>query len=273
MDFKDTIKKYENLLVIDLLNLSFRFKFSNRKNFASELVNTIQSFARSYKAKDVVIAGDWGSTWRKSIYPEYKANRKVLREKQTQEEAEDFQEFLREVEIAIDMMRDMFHVFKFKGVEADDIMAYIAKEYSYKYEHTWLISTDKDIDLLIADNVSRFSYVSRKEIRLDNWNEFYDYEPEQHISIKVLQGDKGDNVPGVEGIGAKRAQVILKDYETAYDVYSNLPIDSRYKYIQNLNGFGDQLLVNYQLMDLLTHCEDAIGRDNIKEIDEVFNGD
>ena len=273
MDFMDTIKERNNLLVIDTLNLSFRYKHSNRKNFASELVNTIQSFARSYNARDVVIACDWGSAWRKEIFPEYKANRKALRDKQTDQEAEDFQECLREVEIAIDMMREMFYVFKFKGVEADDIMAYIAKEYSNNYDHTWLISTDKDIDLLITDNVSRFSYVSRKEIRLDNWNEFYDYDPEQHISIKVLMGDKGDNVPGVEGIGAKRAYTLLRDYETAYDVYDSLPIQSKYKYIQNLNSFGDQLLVNYELMDLCTYCTDALGSENVKEIDEVLNDD
>ena len=273
MDFMDTIKNRDNLLIIDTLNLAFRFKYANKKCFAGELISTIQSFARSYKAKDVVIACDWGSAWRKEIFPAYKANRKELRDKQTEEEAQSFKEFLMEVEEAIDTMRDMYTVFKFKGVEADDIMAYIATTYSHNYEHTWLISTDKDIDLLIADDVSRFSYVSRKEIRLDNWDEFYDYTQEQHISIKVLMGDKGDNVPGVEGIGAKRAVVVLKDYETAYDVYASLPISSKYKYIQNLNSFGDQLLINYELMDLVTYCADALGSDNVKEIDEVFNVD
>ena len=65
---------------------------------------------------------------------------------------------------------------------------------------------------------------------------------------------------------------IRSKYDTAYDVYANLPINSKYKYIQNLNSFGDQLLINYELMDLLTYCEEAIGEENIKEIDEVFNG-
>ena len=86
-------------------------------------------------------------------------------------------------------------------------------------------------------------------------------------------GDKGDNVPGVEGIGEKRANTILRDYDTAYDVYANLPINSKYKYIQNLNSFGDKLLLNYELMDLLTYCEDALGEDNINKVNEVLNGD
>jgi len=271
MEFMDTMKGRDNLLIIDLLNLSFRFKYANKKNFAAELISTIQSFARSYKASQVIIACDWGSAWRKEIYPDYKANRVALREKQTEAEADEFKEFLDEVGVATELMQDMYTVFKFKGVEADDIAAYIIKHYKDRYAHSWLISTDKDWDLLIADNVSRFAYTSRKEITLNTWDQFYDYAPEQHISIKVIMGDKGDNVPGVDGIGEKRANTILRDYETAYDVYASLPIESKYKYIQNLNGFGEQLLLNYELMDLLTYCEDAIGKDNIIEIDEVLN--
>ena len=51
------------------------------------------------------------------------------------------------------------------------------------------------------------------------------------------------------------------------DIYDQLPIDSKYKFIQELNANGEVLLTNYQLMDLITYCEDAIGADNISEID------
>jgi 5'-3' exonuclease len=231
------------------------------------------SLAKSYDAKKVVVLGDGGSFYREALYPEYKGNRKELRAKQTQQEADDFQAFLEEFNVAFELLGLQYDTFRFKGVEADDIAAYLVKYYSDNYEHTWMISSDKDWDLMIADNVSRFAYTSRKEITLDTWNEFYDYSPEQHISIKVLMGDKGDNVPGVEGIGEKRAYTILKDYETAYDVYASLPIQSKYKYIQNLNDFGDKLLLNYDLMDLLTTCEEALGQENIETIQGEFNVD
>jgi len=271
----DFIKKnrYENLLIIDGLNLAFRYKFANKKDFAPLYVKTVQSLAKSYDARRVVVLGDGGSSYREALYPDYKANRKDLRAKQTQQEADDFQDFLEEFGVAFELLGLQYDTFRFKGVEADDIAAYLVKYYKDSFEHTWMISSDKDWDLMIADNVSRFAYTSRKEITLDTWNDFYEYQPEQHISIKVLMGDKGDNVPGVEGIGEKRANTILRDYETAYDVYASLPIASKYKYIQNLNKFGDQLLVNYELMDLLTYCEDAIGKENIEKIEEVFNGD
>lgn len=264
--------KYENLLIIDGLNLAFRYKYANKKDYAPLYVKTVQSLAKSYNAKKVVVLGDGGSTYRENIYPDYKGNRKELRAKQTQQEADDFQDFLNEFTVAFELLDLQFDTFRFKGVEADDIAAYLVKHYKDSYKHTWMISSDKDWDLLIADNVSRFAYTSRKEITLDTWDQFYDYEPEQHISIKVLMGDKGDNVPGIEGVGEKRANTILRDYETAYDVYASLPIPGKYKYIQNVNSFGDQLLLNYELMDLMTYCEDAIGEDNINTIEEVFNG-
>ena len=57
----------------------------------------------------------------------------------------------------------------------------------------------------------------------------------------------------------------------AWDIYEALPIESRYKYIQELNANGEQLLVNYELMDLMTFCDDAIGQDNIVDIERVIN--
>jgi 5'-3' exonuclease len=163
-----------------------------------------------------------------------------------------------------------FRVYRFKGVEADDIAAYLCKKQKDNYEHIWLISSDKDWDLLINDNVSRFSYVTRKEITYESWDLHYDYDIEDHISIKVLQGDKGDNVPGVEGVGEKRAHALIKQYGSALDIYDALPINSNYVYIKNLNEFGDNILLNYELMDLPTFCEENIGEENCKILDEGF---
>jgi len=258
----------ENLMIVDFLNLCFRYKHANKKVFASEIIATIQSLGTSYGARDIVIAGDWGSAWRKDIYPEYKANRQAMRDKQTEEETQAFNEFLEEANRAYEMLTEMYMCFKFKGVEADDIAAYIAVNYNGSYEHTWLISSDKDWDLLIADNISRFSYVTRKEITMFNWETHYDYPVDWHISVKVLDGDTGDNVPGVAGVGPKRAISLIHEYGSAYDVFDSLPIDSHLKYIQNLNEFGDQILLNYDLMDLVSNCTAAIGSEGVTIINE-----
>jgi 5'-3' exonuclease len=117
----------------------------------------------------------------------------------------------------------------------------------------------------------RFSYVTRKETTLDNWSTHYDCDPEEYISIKCLQGDSGDNVPGVPGIGPKRAAELVKKYGSTYDIIASMPISGKYKYIDNLNQFGaDALMLNYQLMDLLEFCDEAVGPQNCTKIDDVL---
>ena len=263
-----------NLMIVDGLNLAFRFKHANKKEFSVEYFNLIRSLQKSYDASKVFILGDGGSYYRKEIYTKYKANREELRAKQTEEEANDFQEYLLEFQKSLALLQTKgYGTLIFKGVEADDIAAYLTKKLKYKYNHVWLISSDKDWDLLVDDNVSRFSYRTRKEITKENWEEHYLYDREEYISIKALMGDKGDNVPGVDGIGEKRAYTILKEFgPSALDIYDSIPLDKSYKYVQNLNNFKEQLLVNYKLMDLLTFCEDAIGKENIKIIDNIIEG-
>ena len=133
------------------------------------------------------------------------------------------------------------------------------------------MSSDRDWDLLIQEGVSRFSYVTRKEVTLENWKQHYDVKPEQYISLKCLTGDKGDNVPGIPGIGPKRAQQLLEQFGNAFNVYEATPIESKYKYIQTLNENADQILMNYELMDLITFCDDAIGQANIASIESTIN--
>ena len=142
--------------------------------------------------------------------------------------------------------------------------------------HVWLISSDRDWDLLISHNVSRFSYVNRKETTNDTWKDTHNFEIEDYITVKCLTGDSGDNISGIPGIGPKRAESLVPQYGSAFDIYDACPIESKYKYIQTLNEMPDILLRNYQLMDLVAYCEDAIGEDNIRDIEEkwqsIFKG-
>jgi 5'-3' exonuclease len=133
-----------NLLVVDGLNLAFRYKHAGKKQFAADYINTVKSLAKSYEARTVVVLGDGGSSYREDIFPEYKANRKELREKQTEKEEQDFKEFLDEFNKTFDLLEESFYTFRFKGVEADDIAAYLTKLLLKEYNHIWLISSDKD---------------------------------------------------------------------------------------------------------------------------------
>ncbi len=260
-------------LIVDALNLAFRWKHQGRTDFRYDYQNTVKSLAKSYDCKRIIITADWGSsTYRKTIAPDYKQNRKDKFAEQSEEERIAFEEFFEEFEESLNLLREEYPILRYKGVEADDIAAHLVKyRQEYDLDYIWLISSDRDWDLLIQENVGRFSYVTRKEVRLDNWKEHYEVCPEQYISLKCLTGDKGDNVPGIPGIGPKRAVQLIRDYGDAMDIYNATPIESRYKYIQALNENAEQLLVNYELMDLMTYCDDAIGQDNIEDIGRVLD--
>ena len=252
-----------NLLIVDGLNVAFRWKHQNILDFKYDYIRTIESLAKSYNAGTIIVCADGGSSYRKEIYPEYKANRKERFADQTEQEAKEFEMFMAEFSDTLTLIKKKYPVFHFRGVEADDIAAYITQ--SAEYDDCWLISSDKDWDLLISDKVSRFSTVTRKETTVHNWDEHYDFEVEDYITFKCLTGDKGDNVPGVPGVGPKRAVQLMEQYGTVFDIYDACPLEGKYKYIQAVNENAEQLLTNVELMDLVTYCEDAIGEEN-KEV-------
>ena len=257
-----------NLLIVDGLNIAFRWKHQGVLDFKYDYIRTVESLAKSYNAGQIIVLADGGSSYRKEIFPEYKANRKEKYADQTEQEAKEFEMFMAEFTNTLTLLREKYPVFQFRGVEADDIAAYIVKKFDY--DECWLISSDKDWDLLISDKVSRFSTVTRKETTVHNWDEHYDFEIPDYITFKCLTGDKGDNVPGIPGIGPKRAVQLMEQYGDVFDIYGACPIDGKYKYIQNLNENAEQLLTNVELMDLLTYCGEAIGKENTEVINTTL---
>ena len=259
-----------NLLIVDGLNVAFRWKHQNILDFKYDYIRTIESLAKSYKAGTIIVCADGGSNYRKEIYPEYKANRKERYAEQTEQEAKEFEMFMAEFQDTLTLIKQKYPVFHFRGVEADDIAAYITL--NFDFDDCWLVSSDKDWDLLINDKVSRFSTVTRKETTIHNWDEHYDFEIEDYITFKCLTGDKGDNVPGVPGVGPKRAVQLMEQYGSVFDIYDACPLEGKYKYIQAVNENAEQLLTNVELMDLNTYSEDAIGEDNGKVIKRTLEG-
>jgi len=269
IEFSDVLKPQpkENILIVDGLNIAFRWRHQGILDFKWDYIRTVESLAKSYEAGTIIITADGGSTYRKEIYPEYKANRKERFADQTEQEQKEFEMFMAEFSDTLTELKNKYLVFQFKGVEADDIAAYITQNLDkYNFEECWLVSSDKDWDLLISDRVSRFSTVTRKETTMLNWDDHYDFLPEDYITFKCLTGDKGDNVPGIPGVGPKRAVQLMEQYGSVFDIYDACPIDGRYKYIQSLNDNSEQLLTNVELMDLVTYSEEAIGSENVDTI-------
>ena len=116
-------------LIVDALNLAFRWKHQGRTDFRYEYEKTVNSLADSYKCKDIIITADGGaSSYRKNILPSYKQNRKDKYATQTEEEQIAFEEFFEEYQATLDMLNTYLTVLRFDGVEADDIAAHLVKE-------------------------------------------------------------------------------------------------------------------------------------------------
>jgi len=253
-------EKNDNLIIVDGLNIAFRWRYKKVPYYTNDYVKTVESLAKSYDCGNIIVLADGGSIYRKNLFPEYKANRKEKYKDQTDSEKKEFEVFMAEFANAFKRIEDKGHlVIRQGGLEADDLAAWIVgKKKEFGIGDIWLISSDKDWDLLIQDGVSRFSTVTRKEITVDNWDEHYDFEPEHFLTFKCLAGDAGDNVPGISGIGPKRATQLIEQYGDLYDIYDSCPIDSKYKFIQSLNENADQLLLNAELMDLESYSEQAL---------------
>ena len=104
-------------LVVDALNLAFRWKHQNRTDFRDEYVQTVKSLAQSYKCSNIIITADWGSSsYRKEILPEYKQNRKDKYADQTDAEKQAFKDFFEEYEETLELLSESYKVLRFQGV-------------------------------------------------------------------------------------------------------------------------------------------------------------
>jgi len=254
----------KNLLLIDANNLAFRYLHRpNFDNFSQEYIKTISSLAKSYSALRTICCFDVGaSAYRKTIFAGYKQNRKEI--KRTEEEQIRFTGFFNCLKDTTDILP--FEHYKFKGVEADDIITYLTVNLKDKYDNVWIVSSDRDLYQLLDHNVSIFNLFSRKEITLDSLYEETELTPEEFLFSRIIEGDKSDGILGIEGIGKKRSQTLVQEYKTLDNLIAALPLKGKSKYIQNLNSGKEILLLNKQLMDLTSHLDVAISMSESPEV-------
>ena len=264
--------KYEenNLLLIDANNVAFRYLHRpNFDDYSQEYIKTISSLGKSYSAKRIVCCFDVGaSSYRKAIYPGYKQNRKVER---TEEEKIRFTGFFNCLKDTTELLP--FEHYKFKGIEADDLITYLANNLKDQYDNVWIVSSDRDLYQLLDHNVNIFNLFSRKEITLDSLHEDWEFTPQEFLFSRIIEGDKSDGIMGIEGIGKKRSQSLVKEYKNLDNLINNLPIAGKAKYIQNLNSGKETLLLNKQLMDLKTYLEEAINMSENPEVIKTIMGE
>jgi 5'-3' exonuclease len=250
-----------NLLIVDGINFAMRFKNKGATIFGSEYLGNINSIARSYGCKKIILVSDMGaSTFREAVYPDYKWRRKKRREEQTDEEKSSWEDFFDGYKKALNLFREAGHyVVQFRGVEGDDLAAYFKYALQDYFSKIWLCSTDGDWDQLLDENTHRFAYTSRKEFTLETMYDAHNCDtPEQFTHMKAIQGDSGDDVPGIDGIGPKRAYNLVREYGSVHELAAALPLQGNQLFVKNLNKGKEDLLRNLELVDLPSYFMDCI---------------
>lgn len=258
-------EEYNNLLLLDANNVSYRYlQRTNYASYSDEFKRTVQSLAKSYKAKRTIVCFDFGkSYYRMGLLDDYKGTRKKPDNEEDIKRYEEFFDVLNKLPEELDE-----EVLKFRGIEADDLMAYVTQKVSPKYAHTWIVSSDKDLIQLVDTNISIFNIFSRKEITIESVTNDMDLTPSEFMLSRIIEGDKSDNILGIEGIGPKRSQALAKEYKTLDKLVAALPIKGKAQYIMNLNAGKDRLLRNEKLINLKKYYLEAIAMG--KEGDDPF---
>ena len=259
---------YNNLMIVDANNLSYRWlQRPNYASFDADFIRTIQSLSKSYEATRTIVCFDFGkSYYRMDLHEEYKGTRK---KPQDEDEIKKYEDFFAVLNALPDQLDD--EILKFRGVEADDILAWITQNISDQYDHTWIVSSDRDLYQLIDENISIFNIFGRKEVTTQTLLEDFEVTPSEYMLSRIIEGDKSDNILGIEGIGPKRAQSLAREYKTLDSILEALPIKGRSKYVQNLNAGREQLIRNEKLINLKQYCVDAIcaGKEGDKPLERL----
>ena len=156
------------------------------------ILNTLRMYRKKYKDKfgELVLACDGPNNWRKTVYPQYKANRKKGRDNSSFDwnSAFTIMNNVRE-EIKEHFPYKVLHI---DGCEADDIIGTLVENTQEfgQYEEVMIISGDKDfVQLQKYENVQQFSPVQKKQVVEKN--------PRAFLVEQIMRGDTSDGVPNV----------------------------------------------------------------------------
>lgn len=166
--------------------------------------------------EEVAICWDSLSSFRKMLYPQYKANRKP--------KPDDYYGYLLRTDQLF--VRAGLSSMVVAGYEADDIIATLSAEPGH-----WLIySGDRDLMQLIEPGrvgmlYSKWSKANGREKILvetdEQVREIAGAIPSQLADYKALVGDTSDNIPGVKGIGSVTAKTLLERFDDLEEIYTS----------------------------------------------------
>ena len=200
------------------------------------VLNTLRMYRTKFVSEfgELILCCDDRKTWRKDIFPNYKASRKKTRAA-TSIDWDNLYESLNQLK------EELIEWFPYKLVqvekaEADDIIAVLVELIN---ERSLILSSDKDFVQLHGFNVRQYSPMQKKFVEGDaKWN----------LHEKIIKGDVGDGVPNIMSDdnvfideGRRQKPITKKKVDAWYDLDPDMYCSS--EMLRNYNR-------NKQLVDL-----------------------
>jgi len=179
------------------------------------------------------------TVFRAAIDPAYKATRERI--------PEDLPPQIDRIAAILTAMR--VPILRRAGFEADDLLATLCDRLAGPDLLVYLVSRDKDLDQLLGPHVRMYDPMKDIETDVEALRREKGYGPEQAVEAQMLIGDTSDNIPGVPGVGPKKAAQLLQKYGTIEGILAHAD-ELTPKLRENLLAFRERQDTVRQLVTL-----------------------
>jgi len=211
-------------------------------------VRGLLDILRKEKVDGMAVAFDVSrETFRKELFKDYKATR----EKAPEEMTAQFP-WIKEITEALGIP-----MLERQGFEADDLIAAAAKKAVAKGFDVKIVTGDKDMLQLVSDRVHVWDLGKKTgplEIDPAGVRELFGVGPDRIVDLLGLMGDTSDNVPGVKGIGEKKARGLLEEFGSLEEALAHAP-ERKGKMYESLVEQAEQARLSKRLVTLRTDLD------------------
>ncbi|AZY49774.1 DNA polymerase I [Bordetella avium] len=176
------------------------------------VINMLRKLVLDHKAEYAACVFDArGGTFRDDIYPEYKAHRPSM--------PEDLAAQVEPIHAAIRALG--WPVLAVEGVEADDVIATLARRATEAGLHTIVSTGDKDLAQLVNPQVTLVNTMTGEVLDETGVVNKFGVPADRIVDYLMLVGDTVDNVPGVTKVGPKTAVKWLSEFGSIEHLIQN----------------------------------------------------
>ena len=223
-------------IVIGSFMMASKFSDADIDTVRPAVLNTLRIYRTKFVSEfgELILCCDDRKTWRKDIFPNYKASRKKTRAA-TSIDWEKLYECLNQLK---EEFTEWFpyKLIQVEKAEADDVIAILVELIN---ERSLILSSDKDFVQLHKFNVRQYSPIQKK---------FVEGDPKWSLHEKIIKGDVGDGVPNIMSDdnvfvdeGRRQKPITKKKVDAWYELNPDMYCSS--EMLRNYNR-------NKQLVDL-----------------------